>query len=261
MALGHSPSIVRNGLVMYYDMSNTKKSWMGAPTTNELVAVTWTGDGVNQSGFVKGTSAQITEQNLMYNGLETYLWSPGASLNCYLNGGDLSAATSTDWVFSCFIRAENRQDISALNVYMYFPSSDGASAGTITDMGNGWYYVYRTRTGVANILALIGFTGFSANTKYYLSGAMLEKRTIPSYPVITAGTRSTTQAILDLTNNNTITASSLTYAANNTFSFNGTSNYITVASLANYNFGSNITVEVIHKNIGGDYRGVVSNEY
>jgi hypothetical protein len=35
------------------------------------------------------------------------------------------------------------------------------------------------------------------------------------------GTRSNTQAIIDQTNNSTITASSLTYASNNTFSFNG----------------------------------------
>jgi len=40
------------------------------------------------------------------------------------------------------------------------------------------------------------------------------------------GTRSNTQAILDLTKNNTITANSLTYAADGTFSFNGTSNYM-----------------------------------
>jgi hypothetical protein len=42
--------------------------------------------------------------------------------------------------------------------------------------------------------------------------------------------RTTTQAILDVTGNNTITASSLTYASNNTFSFNGSSNYIDVTN-------------------------------
>ena len=34
MALGHSPSIVTNGLVFAYDMGNPQKSWKGAPTTN-----------------------------------------------------------------------------------------------------------------------------------------------------------------------------------------------------------------------------------
>jgi hypothetical protein len=42
------------------------------------------------------------------------------------------------------------------------------------------------------------------------------------------GTRSNTQAILDLTNNNTVTANSLTYASDGAFSFNGTSNFATI---------------------------------
>jgi hypothetical protein len=42
------------------------------------------------------------------------------------------------------------------------------------------------------------------------------------------GSRSNTQAIRDLTNNNTITATSLTYAIDGTFSFNGSSNYLSI---------------------------------
>lgn len=44
----------------------------------------------------------------------------------------------------------------------------------------------------------------------------------------TPGTRSSAQAIVDLTGNNTLTASSLTYANDETFSFNGSNNYFTV---------------------------------
>jgi hypothetical protein len=43
------------------------------------------------------------------------------------------------------------------------------------------------------------------------------------------GSRSTSQAIVDLTGKNTLTATSLTYASNGQFSFNGTSDYLTVA--------------------------------
>ena len=42
------------------------------------------------------------------------------------------------------------------------------------------------------------------------------------------GARTNTQAVLDLTGNNTLTASSLTYASNGTFSFNGTSDQISI---------------------------------
>ena len=36
MSLHHSPKIVTDGLVFYYDQNNTQKSWKGAPTTNYL---------------------------------------------------------------------------------------------------------------------------------------------------------------------------------------------------------------------------------
>ena len=42
-------------------------------------------------------------------------------------------------------------------------------------------------------------------------------------------TRSNTQAILDWTGNNTVTASSLTYNSDGTFSFNGSSNYVQIS--------------------------------
>ena len=61
------------------------------------------------------------------------------------------------------------------------------------------------------------------------------------------GSRTNTQALLDLSSNqNTITANSLTYASGNTFSFNGTSDYLSVASGQNY-YSGGFTVEAIVK--------------
>ena len=44
-------------------------------------------------------------------------------------------------------------------------------------------------------------------------------------------------------------------------SFDGTSAYVNLSTLANFNFGSTISVFIWHYNIGGDYRGVVANTY
>ncbi len=57
----------------------------------------------------------------------------------------------------------------------------------------------------------------------------------------TTGTRSNTQAIVDLTGNNTVTANSLTYASDGTFSFNGISDYI---SLPAFNLSTDPIVTV-----------------
>jgi hypothetical protein len=50
-----------------------------------------------------------------------------------------------------------------------------------------------------------------------------------------AGTRSTTQALVDLTGQNTITATSLTYATDGTFSFNGSSNLMIFPENSSFN--------------------------
>lgn len=229
MSLSHSPSIVTDELMMYYDQGN-KKSWKGAPATNEIVAVTWAGDGATQSSFVP-ESILITDDNFKYNGLETYLYSPRTSLNGYLNGSDLNfSSTSTDWTFSCYIRREDGANITAMSSYMYFPTT-GTGTCTIVPVGNGWHFIYRTISGALNYLGLIGFTGFAANTKYYLSGAMLSKTSYPVYPVATNSARTNTQSIIDLTKNSTITANSLTYNSDGNFSFNGSNNAISIPTI------------------------------
>ena len=229
MALSHSPSVVTNNLVFYYDMGNPQKSWRGKPSTNFVTAtMTWSGDGTDQTAFAKGGTV-ITDPALSYNGLRTILWSPGISLNCYFQSSGIVGGvttTSTVWTFSCYVRAENSQPITSMSVYLYYPTSDGAAAGTITNAGNGWYRISRTRTGVDNYISLAGFTGFTANTRYYLSGAMLTKDDIPVGPMAGDTTRSATQALLDLTNNNTWTVNNLTYSSDQTFSFNGSNSWI-----------------------------------
>lgn len=54
MGLAHSPSVVTNGLVFYYDMNNKKKSYAGEPTTNQFAIPTPDGNG-NVSFAVNGT--------------------------------------------------------------------------------------------------------------------------------------------------------------------------------------------------------------
>jgi hypothetical protein len=76
---------------------------------------------------------------------------------------------------------------------------------------------------------------------FILANPQCEQRSFAT-PFV-AGTRSNTQAILDLTNNNTITASSLTYASDGSFSFNG-SDYASVSAITGI---SDFTVEIWFK--------------
>ena len=170
-------------------------SYPGEPTNNILIHAAngypggWWGDGSNQSGLSKG-AYNVYDTSLQYNSYPTVLWTPGTSLNCYLNGtADIpNTEVSTAWTFSCYIKAQDGGTLgnsgNSLSVYLYYPSSDGSSAGTVVDVGDGWYRVSRSRTGSSNYIGLAGFTGFRSEAKFYLSGAQLEKKTYPT-PFVT----------------------------------------------------------------------------
>ena len=176
------------------------KSYPGEPTSNVFkhaangYPIGWWGDGSNQSGLTKGAS-NVYDTSLQYNSYPTVLWTPGTSRNCYLNGtGDIpNTEVSTAWTFSCYIKAEDGGTLgnssNSLSVYLYYPSSDGSSAGTVVDVGGGWYRVSRSRTGSSNYISLAGFTGFRSGAKFYLSGVQLEKKTYPT-PFVTGFTDS-----------------------------------------------------------------------
>jgi len=64
--------------------------------------------------------------------------------------------------------------------------------------------------------------------KTYWCCPMIEQHDTVYPSTFVNGTRANTQAVLDLTNNNTITADSLTYDTTGTFIFNGTTDFITI---------------------------------
>ena len=268
MGVFSGPDVSENGLVLAVDGANIK-SFKGETTTNELVTIAWSGDGTAQAGMSLGSTA-VTEEYLKYKGYETYLWSPGSSLNCYLAGASVDVnRTSTVWTFSCYVKRQDGAAITSLNVYMYYPSSDGSAAGTIEDVGNGWDRVSRTRTGTSSNITLAGFTGFVAGYKYYLSGAQLEKKSYATTPATVNTTRGTTVATgggwADLTGNgnNGELVNGVRENSSNLGSlvFDGTDDYIDISNSSIGNFGINdFTVSCWGKATTGSSgsRGIVS---
>ena len=254
MGIHRGPNTVKDGLVFGYDTgygvadnSTATRFYPGEPATNNsiLAAYTWNGDGGNQSFANKGATA-ITDNSLKYNGYDTVLWTPGGSQNCYLNGtGDFNYSDgSTVWTFSCYVKREDGAAITSLNVYMYYPSSDGAAAGTIVDCGNGWYRVSRTRTGGTSAIQLGGFTGFSAGNKYYLSGVMLSKtnHTVPYVAV--QSSRSSTASLIDLKKTTDISMSNVSFDSTGQPTFDGTDDLINLDSYASIiPVGGSITID------------------
>ena len=234
MILAHSPSIVTNGLVLAYDMNNTSRSWMGAPTTN------LTTFDIAVSGFNTDAPGNLTQtgssSEMKYRGRLSRKMVVGAGYwNSYIYTYNTSVS-STVFALSFKVKV---QDGSHPNTFMsggYIYGSVGSfyPALSFTAIDDGWYLAYCTYSGTSMTLnSLTGMNGTSPGAKtFYLTDYQIEALTITT-PFVT-GTRSSTQALLDLTGQNTLSASSLTYASDNTFSFNATGNYITLPTSIGY---------------------------
>lgn len=240
MSLNHSLSVVTNGLVFYYDMNNSKKSWKGAPTSNviyadfdttfESLAIGDTAGFSNQlgTGNVTGVSS-----NTSYSGVKSLLVNNGigGTSRIYrttpLNLGDYCVVSG--WVYSKIAGAHFHLEYAGGNYTWNVAGNETFNTHT----GSGWEFLY-SKAGAITTSATTCYYFFypgvnSVNT--YVDQIQVEKQAFATSFV--NGTRSNTQAILDLTNNNTVTATSLTYNSDGTFSFNGSVDYLTITSFVN----------------------------
>ena len=226
MSSASGPSIATRGLVLDFDMNNTQKSWKGKPTTNYVDPkwISWSVDGSGQATI--GTRTIVS----LYDCIITDTVS-----NTRQNIFVLGLSASTAYTFS----VKFKKISGAPTLRFQLQSYNGATllAGVfpttvqigLTDI-DGWQtasYTYTTAVGADRVLWFMqdgnDYTTYTHSFELKEPQAELGSFATP----FIAGTRSTTQAIVDLTNNNTLTATSLTYASDNTFSFDGSSNYLT----------------------------------
>lgn len=238
MALAHSPGIITNGLVFAYDMSNTKKSWKGRPVTNQFAIPTPDADGY--VGFqVNGTGTFRRIFSGAYGGYDigpndiVYRYDLGAT-GCHYHGNDvtINAGQTATWSFDYYVDP-SVTGYPSTNYLANFEGVIGGSAGDPTPTQIGvWKRITFTgtagSTGTCRMLLYPGACGDRLAT----GGFVLFKNPQVEFDApgnnpspFVAGTRSNTQAIVDLVGQNTVTASSLTYNSNGTFGFNGSSNY------------------------------------
>jgi hypothetical protein len=112
-----------------------------------------------------------------------------------------------------------------------------------------------TRTDASQSVSNLSFYGgYGSGLFPSIKNVQVEKNSFATPFVV--GTRSSTQALLDLTGGNTITASNLTYASDNTFSFNGTTNEL--HPTINHSYLSSSALEVIFRSTshGSGYKTI-----
>jgi hypothetical protein len=231
MSLGHGASIVTDGLVFYYDMDNIQKSWRGAPTTNLTPDMQLTGMGFGLTFTYVGLENGWKKYSIdgTWTG-ETYPYSFNITSVAFTGGVTYSSGV--------FVKTNVPNKFATLFTGMNYVNEPMNNAGASFSIAqpDGSFFVGRsgfqytsTTTQPGYILSqpVIGQTFSSASDFVYIKDGQVETGSFPT--PFTSGTRSNSQALLDLTNQNTITATSLTYASNNTFSFNGSTDFISTA--------------------------------
>lgn len=220
MSVNHSTKVVTDDLILYYDRENTKRSWLGKPTEN-LISLSGADASLERSGTsYPYFSADITS-------LVQSRWSPTNNKlsmsfegrRDYVQGGTGGGGDGypsmyiyfTDWSWASSFGTGSYEWSQATQNNITMPDPTGKSV---------YFSIYHMNAGNPGI-------SYSRNHQ-------VEFGTFAT-PFVN-GTRSNANALVDLSGQNTITATQLTYTSDNKFSFGGqgeqdgspTGDYITI---------------------------------
>lgn len=265
MGLAHSPRIVTDGLVFAYDMNNTQKSWKGAPTTN---LITNPLPGGTTTGYVSAGGTGTTTYDSVNQAIKwvrtTYeTWGAYHYVSPQFNG---NLNISTPYTISFEWRTEGNVFNNSVYSYNLVQGNGLEIAGSAvllpnsTLQSNGWYLFKYTftpaNTGVTAFNRIVLPSQGTNVSTFYWRKIQFEQRSFAS-PFVN-GTRTNTQSIIDLTGNNTATVADLTYAADNTFSFDGVNDYVSISAAAP-STANPVTLNVIFNLSANGFNGPSSN--
>lgn len=234
MTVISGPNLYNTGLIFAYDMGNPERSWKGAPTTNLTPNL--------------GISTVLGAPTVTYVGLEDG-WKK-YSLSGTWSGGTYPYSVAIDSVSftggvtyssGVYIRTSVPAKFATLFTGMNYVNEPMNNAGTSfsTLQPDGSFFVGRSgfqytsttpQPGYILSQPVVGQTFSSATDFIFIKDGQVQTGSFPT--PFTIGTRSNTQALLDLTGGRVITAVSLTYAANNTFSFNGSTDNLLIPTIS-----------------------------
>jgi hypothetical protein len=233
MSVYAGPEVVLNGLIFDFDIKNTK-SWKGAPTTNLAKnasnQIDWSVGNLTQAVTLSTVTA-----NEVYRITSTS--ATGTSFRIYFaNAVLVNGSTYTVSYKYRFISGGGA-------TFRANDWCDTAITRVTTDLGAGVFYETSTGTRATyDVTFRFLDLEISNNTVVEIWDLQLELGSFAT-PYSSKQVRSNTESIYDLLGRNTLTASSLTYNSDNTFGFNGSSNYIIFPENTDFNTQT-VSIEV-----------------
>jgi len=240
MSQSSGPYTDRYGLVFGYDTSEIVNSYKGEPTTNIAYA---TNNSLNSGSnwWVNGGSTTFNDDdssipkpiipNVNTSGLKIF--------SSTVTGAGSNQQLGSSIIGIPYLRtAVNNNSLGAFAYngdtnYLNWPRGKWIRLSvTFTTQSN--------ETGVY----MSSYTGDYVGEKLAYFGYQLEQKDHMTPLVL--GTRSSTQGLIDIVNNNTINLANVSYDSNGMIQFDGTDDYINVSSSSNYAFGTGaFTIEVM----------------
>jgi hypothetical protein len=252
MSVATGPKIVTSGLLLDYDMNNSR-SWKGMPVTNQFaVPVPYNSNGdVTFATNGTGTFRRIYEGTFggysITNNDVVYRYDLGAG-GCHYHGNAVSIPIGVypTFTFDFYISPESANyptDGLLANFENYGGGAQGGGASVPNSTKGIWQTItfsggLTTSTGTQ---AMFLYPGGCGGLYLASSGYILYKNPQVIFSATNAmvspfagpfGTRSNTAALIDVAQNYGITLDSLTYSTTNTFSFNGSTDFMTLGAVA-----------------------------
>lgn len=226
MSINHSPKVVTDNLLMYYDQGNTRRSWKGAPTTNLKTNPNFVNGLSGYSSYVSASPilVDVTDFPDSYGETKTVLqcYSAGANGGGGNPGGmaflNPTLTIGLSYTFSFWARSISHASLGTTysNQNGSGDNSNFAFGKTITSEWKKYSFT-TTSLDLQKTTWYIWTNSFNAIWQY--ADFQIEQNLI-STPFVN-GTRTNTQSLVDLTAQNTITTTKLTYNTDGSFSFGG----------------------------------------
>lgn len=252
--------ISNEGLVFHFDMDNTDKSWRGAPTTNLSVVGGKYFDG-NGNFTIDETIQDVlpdgTIGDVRYLKAE-YVYDPNRTVSI----GNYNLTAGSTYTLSFYVKNIN---CTGFNGNLYSPGLGrvigGISYPTIyTDR---WARVVKTFTipdeGIDPVIVSPQAFRDGGYGVFKMCWLQLEQgSTVTAYA---EGTRSNTQAIVDMTGQNTITATNglITYNSDGTFEFDGANDYLDLGYRPDLLTDSKTNEAWVNASSFTNWHGIISN--
>ena len=271
-----------DALVFAYDTGDTRNSYKGKPTTNKLKNLSQNYSPQNETYFKVSYGTDTVNIPKLGTRTITYCdiyndYNGGSGACCpnpFSYGTNISVSPSTTYMYQIIYKTTTGYANSNY-MYRYEYSTSGyvTEAGVWSntreeDLGDGWKHAWGSFTTNAatnsHINAYLFHYEYATQNRIQIAGVMLTEgsEVIPPNQFIGfEQTRSATQGLLDLTGNNSIDLSNVSFDSNAQMTFDGTNDYIAAGTSTDFYFDTgDFTLEAVFTPIdnGNAWTGVVN---